>query len=88
MDTIYKYLLGPKSVLLLPQEAQPLTVQLQHGEPMLWVKLDPQAPTIARHFVSFATGQALETGGRLTYLATFQLDNGLVFHAFEEVTHA
>lgn len=84
MDVIYKYALAPDTTLALPREAQPLTVQLQHGEPVLWVRLDPAAPTLARRFVSFGTGQQIEEGGRLAYIATFQLSHGLVFHVFEE----
>ena len=86
METIYKYPLGPETILKLPPGAQPLTVQLQDGESMLWVKLDPAAPTISRHFRCVGTGHIITDGDRLTYIATFQLD-GVVFHAFEEGRH-
>ena len=88
MHTIYKYALGPTSVLQLPEDAQPLTVQCQQGEPVLWVKLDPQAPTQPRTFVCYGTGHPLDATTGQQYLATFQLANGLVFHVFEEHIHA
>lgn len=81
--TIYKYAVGPAMTLALPREAQPLTVQLQHGVPQLWVVLDPEAPTIARTFALYSTGQPLPEGA-LGYIGTFQIEaGGFVFHLFE-----
>jgi hypothetical protein len=85
METIYKYPVDVRMQLDLPADAQPLTVQLQQGQPQLWVRLNPLAATIRRTFRVFGTGHPLEGAGHLTYIATFQLDNGgLVFHVFED----
>jgi hypothetical protein len=79
---IYKYPITPMCDFQLPKDAQTLTVQVQHGEPVMWVKFDPDAPKITRHFVALPTGSEFPDEP-INYINTFQLPNGLVFHVFE-----
>lgn len=89
MQTIWKFLVTAKTVIELPKDAQPLTVQVQHDKPQLWVLLDPKAPRIPRVFYTFGTGQDIDIPTPLRYIATWQLqERGLVFHTFEEVGEA
>lgn len=84
MQVIYKYPVHPRMKLRLPADAAVLTVQVQHGEAQMWVLLDPEAPTVTRHFAALATGESFPpTLTRADYIATFQSDGGLVFHVFE-----
>lgn len=84
MATIYKYTLQPgRTVLDLPAEAKPLTVQMQHGQPCMWVLLDLAQPPVRRIFDVYGTGHGMPADpGR--YVATFQMEGGaLVWHVFE-----
>jgi hypothetical protein len=83
MKTIYKYPLAPHPPLELPKNAEVLTVQTQCGAPMMWVLLDPEAPTVSREFDAYPTGGDIDpvyTKGE--YIGTFQA-GGEVFHVFE-----
>lgn len=85
MQTIYKYPVMPETTLQLPSTATVLTVQMQHGNPHMWVLLDPEAPTQSRHFRIYGTGHPIpDTVTAATYVGTFQLEQGtLIFHLFE-----
>ncbi len=84
MTTIYKYPLTPgRTVLDLPLEARPLTVQMQHGAPCMWVLLNPAQPTVQRFFDVYGTGHGMPAIPG-DYVATFQMASGaLVWHVFE-----
>jgi hypothetical protein len=84
MTTIYKYTLEPgRTVLELPDGAQVLTVQMQHGSPCMWALVDLARPIGRRFFDVYGTGHAMPADpGR--YVATFQMEGGaLVWHVFE-----
>lgn len=83
--SVWKYpMTGPITKLDLPGGAEILTVQLQSGEPMLWAKVDPDAITTeSRTFIAVGTGQAIHDAHPLAYVATFQTEEGLVWHVFE-----
>ena len=82
--TIWKYDLSPRTQVLLPPDAAVLTVQMQHGEPQMWVLLDPNAMCVRRTFVAYGTADDLPSSVyREHYCGTFERD-GLVFHVFEE----
>lgn len=88
MLTMWKYPLpeAERFTLDLPHDAQPLTVQCQHGAPCLWVKLDTDAPRFPRTFHLYGTGHPIEPDVSLWFIGTFQLQRGTyVFHLFEEV---
>jgi hypothetical protein len=83
MDTIYKYPVTPMMTLHLPRTAIPLTVQVQHGEPQLWVRLDPDAETVERTFLCLGMGDDVPAHAG-PWIGTFQLEGGLlVYHVFE-----
>jgi len=85
--TIWKYeLKDNKTSLSLPYDAQILSVQVQHGEIMLWAKLNPRSSKVSRVFRVIGTGQTLEPNKNLFYIDTIQMGGcSYVFHVFEEV---
>ncbi len=88
MQTIHKYRLsaGSDTAVMMPEGADVLTVQMQHGRPCLWAVVDLEAPLERRHFLTYGTGHPLSEGlgGDLTYVGTYQMEDGaLVFHVFE-----
>ena len=85
MTRVYKYPLTPgRTELRMPEGALVLTVQMQNGEPCLWVKVDPSKPEEDRVFEVYGTGHDMPDDPRLFYVATFQMAGGaLVFHVFD-----
>lgn len=83
MKAIWKFPIpahpGPFS-LSLPLGAQPLDVQLQDEEPMLWALVETAAPTKPRKFVVVPTGAAFDPYG-WRYVATLQTPP-YVWHIF------
>lgn len=86
--TIWKFPLriDDSQVIDAPEGAQPLTVQLQDGDPMLWALVDPEQPRVPLRILMRGTGHNADGLG--AYLGTFQFRDGpiggLVFHAFAE----
>jgi hypothetical protein len=67
----------------MPHGARVLTIQLQHGEPMMWALVDPEAPLVTRQFVVKGTGWDVEHDA-LVYVGTYQQVGGeYVWHLFE-----
>lgn len=90
MLTIWKYEVPAADYfeLSLPPNAKPLTVQVQRGNPQMWVLLDQDETIyVDRKFYVAGTGLPIsEPMGILQYVGTFQLRGGLlVFHVFEVV---
>lgn len=86
MLTVFKYPLPIDDIVTigLPEGAQVLTVQVQKGEPYIWVLEDTVQPLRPRHFRVARTGHPLQPGFALRYIGTFQMDGGAwVFHLFE-----
>lgn len=91
MQKIYKYPFNrtilPK--IQMPVGAQILDVQTQHGEPVMWALVDPEAPKEERSFQVYGTGWDIEKakeGEQRKYIGTYQMQGGaLVFHLFEIV---
>lgn len=78
----YAFKLAERFVLEMPQGAQVLTVQEQHGTPVIWARVDPDAPQESRHFRLCGTGHALGRVGN--YVGTFQMPaHQLVWHLYE-----
>jgi len=88
MKTIHKYTLAISdfTIVEVPVNAHLLCVQLQHGEPQLWARVDTDEvkENITIHLVG--TGQWLpEEINKMQYLGTLQLRGGhLVLHAFAD----
>jgi hypothetical protein len=82
--TVYKYSLrvDDEQVVLLPRDAELLTIQVQHGQPVLWALVDPTRIEEPRKISIRGTGHDAPGVGR--YISTFQMYGGeLAFHAFE-----
>jgi len=83
--TIFKYgaELADDFTIGLPEDAQILTVQIQHGKPFIWALVDLENRVCDRRFRLIGTGHPAN-GETLSYINTFQLNNGsLVFHLFD-----
>lgn len=88
MKTIWKYPIPieDKFVLTMPIGAQPLCVQVQHGQPCIWALIDTSKPQTTFLFRLSTTGYTdLDDNlTKLDYLGTFQMNGGdLVFHVFQ-----
>lgn len=79
---IWKYEVSMEFTLLLPAEAQVLSVSVQDDEPHMWVLLDAHAPAIDRRFISFETGEHINPVWSLTFIGTY-VEGRLVYHLFE-----
>ena len=82
--TIWKYPFEIKDDLTIemPAGAEILSVQVQHGEPCIWVLVDPSNKWDVRHFMVRGTGHSVDFDGR--FIGTIQIMGGsLVFHLFE-----
>lgn len=90
MNTVvYKYPLTNFPTMRLPAGAQVLHVDAQHGQPMLWAAVDPNAKEEFRDIYMVGTGHPLpelSPGTERRHLGSFLADGGaFVFHAFEDV---
>lgn len=84
MKTIWKYKLRIEEFqeIKMPYGAEILTVQIQDGAPHVWAMVDTNEPGDRRHIETVATGDKLSDGPR-KYIGTYQLETGLVLHAYE-----
>jgi hypothetical protein len=70
--------------IAMPEGAQLLAVQTQHGAPQLWALVDERAPQVHRNFATYGTGNPMPDGDPGKYVGTYQVAGGkLVFHVFE-----
>ena len=86
MKTIWKYPIGIDAEIKIeiPMFAEILTVQVQYGEPNLWVLVDEDNKYEVRKFICYGTGHQIECKD-LLYIGTFQLLEGkFVWHLFEK----
>ena len=84
---VYKYPLPPLGdwiSLTMPDGAEPLCVQMQHGQPCMWARVEVGRPPVVHHFRVAGTGHDLGSNvGR--HIGSFQLHGGeLVFHVFAD----
>ena len=87
METVYKYKINPDvSGIRLPIGAEVLSVAFQGDEFCIWAKVNPDMiETELRSFVTCGTGH-LVPRGKLKFIGTGHMDNGLVFHAWERLS--
>lgn len=80
---IWKFDIGSDALIELPLGAEILSAQIQRGSPVLWAKVDPGESKKVRRLHVAGTGHDLpdDLG---EFIDTFQLENGLVFHLFNE----
>ena len=71
----------------MPQGAEILTAQYQHGVICLWARVDPEKASESRWFQIYGTGHEIGPNPRLRYVATVQTSNELLptlaWHIFE-----
>jgi hypothetical protein len=81
--TIWKWTLSPTTEIKMPEGAEILDIQTQHGEPQMWALVNPSAPLEKRTFNTHGTGHKMDSHpGK--FVGTFQVNGGsLVFHVFE-----
>jgi len=84
---VYKYPLPPLGdwiSITMPDDAEPLCVQVQDGQPCLWARVTVGRPPVVHHFRIAGTGHDLGSNvGR--HISSFQLHGGaLVFHVFAD----
>jgi hypothetical protein len=88
-ERVYKYALPVSdwTMVVMPEDAVPLCVQVQGGKPYIWARVTIGFPPVVHHFRIAGTGHDLGSNiGR--YIGTFQLDDGaLVFHVFADGGH-
>ena len=87
MKTIWKFLLLAENIqyIIMPEDAEILTVQVQNGDPYIWVLVDPEKQNKEREIIAIGTGHIAGDGFGGKYIGTFQLLNGnLVFHIFDK----
>ena len=88
MKTIWKYTMnGHKAVFHMPEGAEFLDLQVQHGNPTMWFVVDDTKPLEDRTFQFFGTGHELPENilEDFMFCGTFQIES-FVFHTFEEIT--
>ncbi len=87
MLTVHKYALpvADQFILDIPKGAELLHVDVQHGEPHLWAKVDTSKRLEPRSFLLAGTGHPLpEIPSR--FVGTVLLHGGVVvFHLFEVI---
>lgn len=84
MSTIYSFAISPgSSEIVVPHDAQLLSVQMQNGIPFLHVLADPSLRHIRIVLGVYMTGQWIpQSPGK--YIGTFQMDGGQsAYHLFE-----
>lgn len=79
---IFKYEIRPFADILMPRDAEILSVGEQNGALMLWAAVDPDKPTGQRVIHVVPTGTPIRVATR-TLIGNVQMRNGLVFHIFD-----
>lgn len=83
MKRIWKFELNNKEVQM-PERAEILTLQIQHGKLCVWAMVDPQAKLETRKFEIHGTGDNVPDDSSL-YIGTYQERGGnLIWHVFEK----
>ncbi len=86
-NTIWKYSVpfAGEFTLDMPKGAEVLTLQLQEGEPVMWVAVDPDAEKEEIKFSLIGTGHAVDFELiQSNYIGTYQeLGGKLVWHLFQ-----
>ena len=78
---IWKYplVLKDEQKIQMPLVAWPLCVQMQNGQPMLWMKVDPTSESVESTIYIVGTGHPVPDGR--SYVGTFQVPP-FVWHVF------
>lgn len=87
MKTIFKYKLETTGLqeIEIPEDAQVLSVQGQHGFLCLWAIVDPDKPKEKKRILLAGTGHPIPEDRNLKFIGTVQEFEGeLIWHIFEE----
>lgn len=94
MKTIFKYRLEitDEQELMLPKDAEILTIRMQEEVMQLWALVDTVAELETRKFRIAGTGHSIDCGKDqyYTYIATVEMGEvGFIWHVFElcEIDH-
>jgi hypothetical protein len=81
---IFKYPLRveQRELVMMPEEAQILSVQVQNSIPVLYALVDDSAKLQARIIRTVTTGEEFNLEGR--FIGTFILEGWFVGHVFEQ----
>lgn len=84
---ILKYLLHNQEfeVILMPNAAKILTVQIQRNIPVLWALVDTREEPRERVIELILTGEFVVHDAYRKYISTTQDDDGIVCHWFEKI---
>jgi hypothetical protein len=84
MKTIWKYTVsGAVTEVLMPADAQILSIQMQEARICMWALVDPERPKVSRTFRTRGTGWVIGSDETLgTHLGTV-IDGPFVWHIFE-----
>jgi hypothetical protein len=83
MRRIWKYVIAKGesvSSFQMPKSAEVISVQIQNGQPVLWIIFDDFIETETREFVVYGTGHDIPDD--FMYIGTFQ-EPPYVWHLFE-----
>lgn len=86
---IYKYPIETTDtqIVMMPQQAKILTVQVQRGQPCLWAEVNPLLAQERVVIEVFGTGHNMPAGIAREYIGTYQLYDGeLIFHVYKRIT--
>ena len=86
MQSVYKYKIQPfNETHYFPDGARILSVGEQDGDMFVWALVNSNIPAeTPRRIKAYGTGHPIEDGNRV-FIGTVQMQNGLVFHFFEEL---
>lgn len=86
MITIHKYdvFFGDTFTVEMPEGAEFLSLQVQHGRPQMWFRVDDSRPVRRQVFGICGTGKDIpDRVAAAPFLGTFQMEGGaLVIHVF------
>jgi len=87
MKRIFKYSLlklMTKNTILMPKDAEILSIQFQGKELCIWALIDPNSEVVKKVIEVYGTGHIIEpTTSSRKFITTLQFPNSLVFHFFE-----
>lgn len=78
----YQFDIADSIEIEMPIHSDILSVQVQHGVPTMWAKVDTSLQMVRRVFVVFGTGQEINSVFDYRHIGTIQ-HRGCVWHIFE-----
>ena len=89
MKAIWKYNLKiGHTMLVMPKDAEILSLQVQHNQPCLWALVDTEAEREEVLLTTFGTGHPINEDeiSNTKFIGTYQLEDGaFVGHVFKQL---